>query len=343
MLYSTHSETLTCSCTQPVINYGTFVTIQYRLHEVCSSIFVTQEWISSLSMASYDALVFNDFRVTASYSFQALRTLCELVGTTIGINLDQYYSNQYVSVFVAPAQLFLLQMSARLDQLILSTKNSFMLPFSMIRNTIHNNGLFSSLQTNYRQVVQNNNLFSFPLQYRGCSCALSPTCVDQSAIYQDSNGTQLFSVPGFYTGCYIIESLLQSDLRCFYDQACINQLKTYLSSSMEVTALYSALSSRNFPNTTINQLLDFLMVQQWDTSISYEGYYDACQPKQCSFSIGTNETVETTEMKTEVITYIVGIVIGVIGGSITILNLIIPRLVKFIVYSIQKREINAIS
>lgn len=327
-----------------MIEYGTFVSIQYRLHQVCSSVFVSQDWISSLSVASYDTLVFNDFRVTGPYSFQTLRTLCELVDSTLRITLDQSYSNQYVSISVAPAQLFQLQMTARSNQLMLSTKNSFMLSFSMIRNTIHNNGLFSSLQTNYREVVRNNDVFSFPLQYRGCSCALSPTCVDQSAIYQYSDGTELFSVPGFYTGCYVIESLLQSDLRCFHDQACINQLKTYLSSSMEVIALESVLPSRNSPNTTIDQLLDLLMVEQWDTIISYDRYYDACRPIQCSYSIVTNETAKPTAMKTEATyVYIAGIVVGVIGGSITILSLVIPRLVEFFVYGIRKREINAVS
>jgi hypothetical protein len=35
--------------------------------------------------------------------------------------------------------------------------------------------------------------------------------------------------------------------------------------------------------------------------------------------------------------------IGVVGGMIAILNLIVPRLVKFIVQAVRKRETRAIS
>jgi hypothetical protein len=57
----------------------------------------------------------------------------------------------------------------------------------------------------------------------------------------------LFEIPGFYTGCYIVESLLQSTLECFYDPQCIDKLQTYISvsSSINVTVLDASLHCDN--------------------------------------------------------------------------------------------------
>jgi len=215
--------------------------------------------------------------------------------------------------------------------------DGFWLSLSMIQDTIQGNALLSGLQTNYRQFVQNNNVLSSASTYHGCSCASSSTCIDQSAIYDYPNDTILFTVPGFYTGCYVIQSLLQSDLQCFYNQTCINELQTYLPSSMIVTALNSSLPSIYSKYSTIKDLLDHLMIEQWNSSIVYKSYYDECQPIECTYSAEQAETVEKIEMvetKNDV-TYIVALIIGVVGGVITILKLIVPRLVKFIVYGIQ--------
>ena len=48
-LYTTHSQTLTCPCTQISINYGKFLHISYTLHQVCNSVFVTQNWFYYLN------------------------------------------------------------------------------------------------------------------------------------------------------------------------------------------------------------------------------------------------------------------------------------------------------
>ncbi|CAF2873655.1 unnamed protein product [Rotaria sp. Silwood2] len=269
-----------------------------------------------------------DFRSTSPSSFQALSTLCGLIKTTITDNLSQFYSNHYVSVYVTPSALFQLQTQSLIEKFMGSTTRSFLLSLSMIRGSIHGDALSSGLQTNYRQVVQNNNVFSIAQNYGNCSCASSATCILQSAIYDYFSTVTLFNIPGFYTGCYVIESLLQSDLRCFYNQTCINQLQTYLSSSppMNVKALDSSLPSVYFENSPISECLASLMVEQWNITLSYDMYYSQCQPMECTYTVETrNDT-----------THIAAMLIGVIGGSIAILNIIARLLVKVIQYCSQK-------
>ncbi len=195
----------------------------------------------------------------------------------------------------------------------------------LLQGTIQSNALFSSLQTNYKQVLQNGTVFSLSQNYSGCDCASSATCVFQSAIYNYPNLTSLFNVPGFYTGCYVIESLLQSNLQCFFNQTCINTLQTYFPSSMsmQITHYWQVYILEI-------QLFNNLLIEQWNSSIMYGNYYNECHPIQCTYNIQARNDV------THIVTML-------IGGMIAILNLIVPRLVKFIVQAVRKREMRVIS
>ncbi|CAF3732754.1 unnamed protein product [Rotaria sp. Silwood1] len=247
-LHSTHSETLICPCTTISIDYKAFLHTEHTLHQVCTSIYVTKDWINYLAL-SFDDEPYDppDFRWTGTNIFQTLSTFCALANRTI---------------------------------------------------------------------------FDVPLSYDDCDCGYSDKCRMQLGIYSYPNLTTLFSIAGFYTGCFVMESLLQSTLECFYNQTCVNELRSYLVSntSLTVTALDSSLPSRFFENSTIQKLVDELMVEQWNLSITFENYYSACQPIKCTYSYtGKHDII-----------YIMTTVFGLIGGMVTILKLVIPLLVKLV-------------
>jgi hypothetical protein len=197
------------------------------------------------------------------------------------------------------------------------------LSLTTIRDTTQSNALFSGQRTNYIIDTPKGQIYGYTYSqsYGNCSCASSAVCGYQSRVYVYPAGTVLFSVPGIYVGCYVIESLLQSNLECFYNQTCINKLQSYFASlpSMNITALDTSLSSRYLENSTIEDLLDQLMVEEWNPSIMYENYFNECQPTECTY---------THQTKNNII-YIVTTIIGLIGGLITVLKLIVPRIVKF--------------
>jgi hypothetical protein len=147
--------------------------------------------------------------------------------------------------------------------------------------------------------------------------------------FGDTIKKPLFIVPGFYIGCYVIEALLQSTLECFYDQECINQLQSYIfwSPSINPRVLNASLSSVYSINSTIGDLIDNLMIEEWNVSTIYETYYNECHPTQCTYKL---------ETKNDII-YIFTTLFGIAGGLITVLKFFIPRLVKLIVYCIRKR------
>ena len=60
-----HGETLSCLCTTPIVPYKNFVSITYSFHRVCTSIFVSEEWIKALYMTDASSHLIMDFRTTA--------------------------------------------------------------------------------------------------------------------------------------------------------------------------------------------------------------------------------------------------------------------------------------
>ncbi|CAF1562192.1 unnamed protein product [Adineta steineri] len=195
----------------------------------------------------------------------------------------------------------------------------------MIRKTTQGNAFLSGQLTNYYLTITNGgvNVATNSISYSDCNCHLSSTCVNQFSIYKnDSGNVTLFDVPGLYIGCYVIEALLQSTLQCFYDQNCIDELQVYLTtaSPMNATALDPSLSSQYSENSTIENLLNSLMIEEWNSTQIYDRYYDECQPIECTYTIKTRNSI----------IYIITTMFGIVGGLITVLKLVVPRVVKFI-------------
>jgi hypothetical protein len=337
-LYATYPQTLTCPCTTISINYEKCLRVEYSFHQVCSSIFVNENWTDYLAtFADDDLMLLEDFRWTGTSTFQALNVFCDVINETISDNLISFYSSQYVSAFVVSSELFQTQMTSLVNQFKSSIIDSFLLSLSLIRSTNQGNGLLSALQTNCQFLMPHDigDIYVQMKEYSACHCAYSATCVEPSSIFNLTSNTIVFSVPGLYIGCFVIEALLQSTLECFYDQTCINQLQSYLlsSSPMNVTALDSSLPTQYFINSTIEELLNNLMVEQWNSSLIYDSYYNECQPAQCTY---------THQAKNDII-YIVTTLVGLLGGLITVLNLVVPRLVKlFVRYVLRQRRVTRV-
>ncbi|CAF3999813.1 unnamed protein product, partial [Adineta steineri] len=336
-LYATYPQTLTCACTQISIDYDKFIQVNYKLHQICISIFVNHTWILYLVNARSSDLFTDDFRASGTFIFQALNAFCQLSNQIITNRLTQFYSSQYISASVTPLQVLMSQTQSLVSQFKSSITNDFLLSLLTIRTTTQSNSLFSGQFTNYYLVRENNNdVYSYYHFYGNCSCASSATCAYESPIYDPSDNV-IFIVPGIYIGCYIIEALLQSNLQCFYNETCINKIQSYFTYylSMNLTTLDASLLIGFHMNSTIQELVDELMVEEWNNATIYDGYYNECQPSKCSYSYqGKNGVI-----------YIITTVIGLVGGLITVLKLIVPRAVRLVMFCIRRYTVkhNAVS
>jgi hypothetical protein len=106
-----------------------------------------------------------------------------------------------------------------------------------------------------------------------------------------------YAIPGCMMGCFGMSSLLRSTLQCLYDESgCLRvvllNIRRYALISLrniEVDIrprplIYDSESSRFPADTPIETILQHLMVDQWNSQVSYKNYYDACSPTQCTYS-----------------------------------------------------------
>ena len=69
-LRNEYSLTLSCSCSQINIPYNSFLSFAPQYHQICSSDFTSQAWISSLFNQNKTNYYPLDFRLSASSQFQ---------------------------------------------------------------------------------------------------------------------------------------------------------------------------------------------------------------------------------------------------------------------------------
>ena len=327
-----YTTALTCPCSKIAISYENIINVSYALHQLCTSDFISEDWIRFVS-GNVTLMYENDFRGNAPYLFRGLLMFCQSLNTIIFDSLKRFYSSQYISGSLISYELFQSQMDSQVLQFISSTTETFLLSLEMIQSATKSNALFSAYQTNY--------IFSFSglpypavrlasKKYGNCDCMVTPGCIQEETLLREESTTILYKVPGLKIGCYIIEALMQSTLECLYMQECIDQIRHSTSSSNQLintTVLDSSLLSQYLPNTPIKTILDRLMVEQWNWSTTYKNYYEECQPYECTY---------TFEARNDFI-YIITVIIGLIGGLVTVLKTIVPTVVKLMMNERQSQ------
>ena len=331
-LYAEHSQSLACPCTKITTSYGTFVEVKYAFHEICSSSFVTDSWIGYIKSSHVGLLASIDFRWIGMKMFQGLRDLCYGANQSIADSLIQFYANEHVTAATITADKLQSTSKTLVDQFIATTTSRYVLLARVVRDTTQANALMSAFQTN-ALVFLAEQLYNSRIEiqiYGQCTCEMSSQCIQEIAIYHDSFGVSYWLVPGFFLGCYILEALRQSRFECLYNQTCLDQLQANMRSSttVDVTPLDASRSSKFSPNTPISEVIDNLMVEQWDTVVMYEKYYNSCQPARCTYTMSTrNDAVQ-----------IVTTVIGLVGGLVTVLKLLVPRAVRLVSKCLSRRR-----
>ncbi|CAF1504915.1 unnamed protein product [Adineta ricciae] len=336
-LNSSYSQTLSCPCKQVSISYKAILDVNYTFHQICTSIFVSEQWINSIPKADPTSINPNDFRMSFIYRFRTLNDFCTLSNQAISNALSQFYSSQYIRSSVTLYKVFQLQIQALITEFKLFTINDFLSSISMIRETTQSNSLTSG-------TLSSHDLFTGPdgssvstaqRTYGNCSCAHSAQCTESTYIWDNSTNLPSLLIPGFNVGCYTVEALLKSTLECLYDQNCIDTIQFYMSDKRpsNITPLNISLSSNYRINSTVNDLLKNLMIEQWNINTMHEIYYEQCQPVECVYSYETQNAP----------IYIVTTLIGLVGGLATVLKLTVPLTVKLVTYCIRKWKMRRVN
>jgi hypothetical protein len=336
-----YPSTLSCTCSQPVIPYSAFLSLAPRYHQVCSSVFISQSWISTLFSFRLNHYYPLDFRTAASSQFQILASLCRFAAQSITDSVKAFSMDQLVTVSALSRTVFDQQYVVLVKQLQTTTIADANMIDEYISFSIAQNFLSSSLRTT-SYVETSTDASSGSAQYLWdesllgnsisdfCFCYETYSCTPKVGLYNLSLPYDYdsifwpklpFYVPGMKGGCIPHESMLNSTLECFYNATCIEMLIQFMGGTMFPDPLDATVQSRFKPNMTISSMFADLLIEDWNYTSNFTGYFVTCAPASCSYTY--TERFNAAYM---FITFF-----GFIGGVIVALGFLTPLLVKHII------------
>ena len=335
-----YPRSLTCRCSQTAIPFEGFISIQVKYHPICSSFFVSEQWIRMLLTDKIGSYYKNDFRSLGPGHFQVLSSLCSLAQQTVNDTLNDFLSSRFLSVNVFTVQSFEIRSQEQSSLARTSSTNAVQRLVNLIRDTTFANRLQPALQTNnlfyvYVYPDQQIGLGSIELDYgwvssKSCSCSKERCRVPAGFYNHSENETEhsiltplglVANVTGFKAGCFAIDALLQSTLECFFHRKCLNTILEFSNFKNPNTIHILSLNRTKFPvNTLIETLVNELFIEQWSTKSSFSAYYNQCAPISCSYSIAEQNNI----------VIVLATVLALCGGFMIILRACVPRIVHWI-------------
>ena len=292
----------------------------------------------------------DDFRHIASPFFQVVNSLCQMSEQAISVKLLTFRSAAFITPNLIFYQPFNVQTSQFISQFIEDAARSFTNTLFLNNNMTRGNMLFSALLSdsvfteypNYHYDVTEysyvydydvrDQVYNSSIDGTECDCETTAWCVQQAVVYELDGTTPLFRIPGksvcvyiacnkqyfllltgVYVGCYMMEAVLKSDLRCFFDVECLQALKDKL----YINASSAALDHNATRYSTVTPLFDIvsnLMVEKWFNQTSYENYFNRCHPTSCTVTyVGRGDIIQ-----------IITTTIGLIGGFTKVYKFAVP-------------------
>ncbi|CAF4486514.1 unnamed protein product, partial [Didymodactylos carnosus] len=291
-LLKQYPQTLSCPCTQITIPYGQFIKLSPKYHQICSSQFIMDQWFQFIieSRPPIDQILLSDFRYLGPYSFRLLNKFCKLSLEIVENELIAFYSQTYLSSLVTINETLQFQSQSLIKQFQSTIKNKFYELLQLILDTTLANKLISGLLTN--------NAIGIYYGEDGSDENISSNTFIQ---------TIFFPMP--YSLMYY--TLIQFSMLLFYMNA---------TTATNITILDPSVPSQYQSNTTVQDIVNQLMIEQWNPLVSYDSSYQQCHPQQCQYTYSENFDY----------IYTITIILILIVGLTTVLSLIIPIAVNLI-------------
>ncbi|CAF0857897.1 unnamed protein product [Adineta steineri] len=332
-----YMSTLQCPCSSIANSYESFTSLSPTFHPICSSLFLSNDWIVSISdmLISYAAYDPIDFRVAGPVFFNAMSTLCSLASKTIYDAWYEFSQSLLITDLVLTESEFETRTTVAIKQFQENTLNEFKRILSLVdlhAKTMYNTGYNNiDLYTDQLSTVTTQVDFGWePVITKTCSCSLNGQCTDvMSFFYYTGLDTTSpyylnFTISDLQVGCYVLPSVLNSSLSCFFNQTCLDMIQRETKSARSINVPILDINSTRFsPHTRIQTLLDNLMIETWNETISYEKYYEICAPEQGTY------TYTSRNNPVQIITTL----IGLFGG----LSVALKIIVSFIIHRIRNR------
>ena len=343
-LYYQYPRTINCPCSQTAVERQLISHIKPQYHEVCSSEFVSSNWINAQFVQSSPwGLVTRDIRYQSQFHFQLLATLCQMANQTIQDSLQSYYRTKLITSQALSPKSFQAQVDFSVEEFKRTVPESFQRTLNLLKANFEINQFITPMNSWFSSFLRWSDT-GYPMFYfitffyrwperpgcdlasnYGCYCvSLSPyPCYRETTI--DESGTS-FIIPGMFQTWFPLQSLLNSTLECFYTDSCLSRITQFINLTVSrtnfTTLKASSLSLINNQYDRIESLADNLFIQSWQNESSFESYFDSCRPLTCQYTYETRLNL----------VYIVTTTLGLIGGFNVVLRLLLP----FVVVAISR-------
>ncbi|CAF1521372.1 unnamed protein product, partial [Adineta steineri] len=340
-LFVQYPITLQCPCDRITIKFNEFISqIEPQYHQICSSVFVSQRWLDSVSynILSRNDIMDEDFHHILQMQFQTLLTLCKVSKSTLNISLSIFKETDLITAYVISHAEFNNRTETIIEQFKQTTSNQFIETFKLIQATNHANQLATLFYSNwvffrkypdkYASSINDEliDVLTRPKEYgtHNCSCGIQSNCSKLSEfrfLTLEKPFTELLS--GFLRGCMMFDSLLQSTLTCLYNKTCLGFMQASIYDSKPLPVKILSYSSLEMPNATIETLINQMFVSQWFQNTSFDLYFNQCAPQSCEYSY----VLEYNSL------YVVTTLIALFGGLTDGLYFVV-KVLAIIVYKI---------
>ncbi|UJR11869.1 hypothetical protein I4U23_016048 [Adineta vaga] len=331
-----------CPCSKSSLSYSEFISHNPSFHQVCSSDFVSNHWIETFYFGDTTTnYLTSDYRTVASAFSQALTSFCQLSKEKVAESLLLFETTSMINTHALSQLILQYEVQATIDRFQRTAPNQFRTQVELINQIVLVNELLNGLETCLFPSLRVGDVgFRVQLNINGfqhsdqswCWCLESLICEEPTGIYNeyaiDTGGyilidyKPIMNVSGIIMGLMPVNTLLQSSLECFFDETCLKKILQYSKTpNATFNVMIPSRTSRFDVNSTVQSMIDRLMIEDWGSMISFEKYYAQCAPIiTCRYSI--NERPDFF--------YVLGRLIGLLGGLCTVLAIIVPLVVDFI-------------
>ncbi|CAF4927028.1 unnamed protein product, partial [Rotaria sp. Silwood1] len=274
-----------------------------------------------------------DFRVTAAAQFRLFAAACSISSMSIN-NLNKIYGQEQL---VNTRILSPISLHNQANALIDKFKAMMQEQITPLRGTqfvhfiISQDGSNSAVHTNsFLTSIPGSNKFEAITNFypKRDNAVYSSVSLYTKYLFEENNKQMMtpkpppvFIVPGMHVGCLPDDAMKTNTLECFFDSVCLNTTAQWIS-TLPATSwpkpLNSSMKSRFISTTPTVILIDELMIEEWQNITNFSGYYAACSPASCTYTI----------TKHSGILQILAVLIGSLGGLIVVLRTITPQFVK---------------
>jgi hypothetical protein len=340
-LHEQYPKILHCPCSQTTIDQKFICRIKPEYHEVCSSEFVSSNWINiQFLRSSRTILRTDDIRYQSEFHFQLLSTVCHMASQIIEDSLHSFNQTQFVTSEALSRQSFQTQVDSIVADFKRILPASFELVIQLIKVNFQINQFITPMNSDfwydgidakgdkyiqlllfvYRRAEEQHDLINNGISDETdlCTSYSDFECYQNTIINEDGVNN---NITGLVQTWFPFQALMMSTLECFYYDKCLSQIKQFINttrSPTNFTILKSSLNKNQYDR--IEALANHLFIQSWYNETFYESYFNQCHPLTCEY---------TYESRFNLI-YIVTTIIGFLGGLDVVLRLLLPLIVKLV-------------